>query len=356
MKNQSRKSLVFTALFCLLGLMTGCGRAVISTEIQSDGTWKRVVKLYGVAPDGTPLGGGAGGVMTLDKTFLLPSGAGWKTTRKIEKSEAKAKNGAENPFDGKSEVYTAERTLNAGASLDHDVAIKSGDANVTAPVEVNTVSVKRLSPTRLEYVEVIKWKGGKPTAANFAEMPITDKRSLDSLKLLLPANLQTPAYLTKLQKNVSKEVWHLLFGPGDPLFSEIFQMMFLPDSVERKLRRQMYDTFDRALQETYGAELTQDQRRSIVRKIAAEQVKEFKSSAEKTKADAPGLMNGGGGKDSSLANLTVLTFSVKVPGKVVETNGEYDPVTNEVYWSFYSPAPMMGDVVLRVVCETGDQK
>lgn len=350
MKNHSRQSLAFAVLLCFLALTSGCGRAVVSTEIAKDGSWKRVVKLYGSVPTPSPLGGDIG-ALTLEKNFVLPSGAGWKTTRKLEKADGKENKG-DNPFDAKTEVYTAERTLQAGESLDHDLSLKSTDAKAKAPVEVNTVSVKRLSPTRFEYLEVIKWKGEKAGDKNFADMPITDKQAQDSLLKLLPANLKTPQYLAKLKENVSKEVWRLLFGPGDPLFAAIFQMMMMPDSVERKLRRQIYDSFDRALQETYGAELPEESRRSIVRRIASEQVNEFKSVSDKKKATGPSFLSGGGaGKEDGITNMTILTFSVKVPGKVVETNGEYDPVTNEVYWNFYSPAPMAGDVILRVVCE-----
>lgn len=353
MNKLSQKTFVCVALFCLLGLMTGCSRAIVSTEIKQDGTWTRNIQLHGALPN--VLGGASTSLMTLDKTFVLPSGASWKTTRKPEKPQTKENNAAVNPFDSGGEVFTAERTLNVGDSLDHDIALKSSDAKATAPIEVNTVRVKRLSPTRIEYVEVIRWKGKEPPLSNFGGIPITDKKALDALKQLLPANLQTPAQLSKLQVNVAKEVWQLFFGPGDPLLAEMFGLLFMPDIAERKITRRMFDAFDRALEETYEKALSQEQRYSIVRRIASEQFKDFKVSADKQKSNGSSFLNGAG-KGDDLTGLTAMTFSVKVPGKVIETNGEYDPVKNEVYWMFYSPAPVAGDLRLYLVCEVPAKK
>ena len=41
--------------------------------------------------------------------------------------------------------------------------------------------------------------------------------------------------------------------------------------------------------------------------------------------------------------------SVTGPGRLVETNGEYDLLTGTVFWSMYSPAAALGPVVLRAV-------
>jgi hypothetical protein len=44
-----------------------------------------------------------------------------------------------------------------------------------------------------------------------------------------------------------------------------------------------------------------------------------------------------------------MTFRVTVPGRVIETNGEADPLTGEVFWALYPEAAALGEVKLRVV-------
>ncbi len=341
------------AMLGLSLLMTGCTRAVVTTDIQKDGTWKRVVKLYGVASTSSPLGGAGGPMagMSLDKQFVLPKGEGWKTSRKIEGSDKKKNPAEANPFDTGSEVYTAERTLKAGESLDHDVSLKSDEGAKSSVVETNTVTVKQLSPTRFEYTEIVRWKGAKPDQGMFADLPVNDKNFPDSIKSMIPANLLTPANQKSLDANLSKAMWQLLFGPNDPLFTDIFSIILSPDTIERKLKRKFYYTFDRALKETFQSQLSDEQRHTIVKKMTLAGVDDFKKGSEKQKSVGTGMLGGGGGKSNDIAGFTSMTFSLHVPGKVLESNGEYDPVSQEVYWNFYSPAPMMGDVVLRVVCE-----
>ena len=49
-------------------------------------------------------------------------------------------------------------------------------------------------------------------------------------------------------------------------------------------------------------------------------------------------------------NTTVsIASSVTGPGRLVETNGEYDLVSGEIFWTLYSPAAALGPVVLRAV-------
>jgi hypothetical protein len=67
-------------------------------------------------------------------------------------------------------------------------------------------------------------------------------------------------------------------------------------------------------------------------------------SADPTKAgDKPDLGD---------AALAALTFSVKLPGKIVSTNGERDDFAHEVYWSVYPQAAALGDVEMTAVCDT----
>jgi len=61
--------------------LTGCARCTVSTEVNADGTWKRTVKLYATAAAKDAMSAPG----TLDDTFALPKGPGWKVTRALDK-------------------------------------------------------------------------------------------------------------------------------------------------------------------------------------------------------------------------------------------------------------------------------
>ena len=49
--------------------------------------------------------------------------------------------------------------------------------------------------------------------------------------------------------------------------------------------------------------------------------------------------------------MKTLLIKAKLPGKLIQTNGEEDPATGEIVWGLFSQAPAAGDVVLTAVCE-----
>jgi hypothetical protein len=53
-----------------------------------------------------------------------------------------------------------------------------------------------------------------------------------------------------------------------------------------------------------------------------------------------------GGKQEN-ASLTTLTFSVKVPGRLLETNGLRDDIDGSVTWGMFAEAPSVEAVTLR---------
>jgi hypothetical protein len=44
-------------------------------------------------------------------------------------------------------------------------------------------------------------------------------------------------------------------------------------------------------------------------------------------------------------------FIVKIPGKVISSNGEVDELTGEVYWALFPQAAALKPVVLTAVVE-----
>jgi hypothetical protein len=98
-----------------------------------------------------------------------------------------------------------------------------------------------------------------------------------------------------------------------------------------------------ALESEYGDKMTLQQRQSTVKKLV-ESV--FKSTTEKTNVDPTK------GPDKENSSLTALTFSVKMPGKIISTNGDLDKLTNEIYWGMYPEAASIGqEIVLTATCQ-----
>src|SRR5579863_576410 len=90
------KSMRAFAICCIVAaaiLLSACTHARVTTRIQSDGSWTRTVVLTGPQKkDGLQPTPGA----TLDDTFVVPTGSGWKSSE-----EAKDNN----------RMLTLERTL-----------------------------------------------------------------------------------------------------------------------------------------------------------------------------------------------------------------------------------------------------
>jgi hypothetical protein len=359
---QTRPHLERTAQ-CLVALiafamtaLTGCVRSVVSTEINADGTWKRTVKLYATAPakDAAKDAGPAAG--TLDDTFALPKGPDWKTTRALDKKPDDKKPGQEQAGmpgmpGGDMEVYTATRTCALGETVDHDIAIKGGDGKNKAVEVANLVTVHRLAPNRIEYREVVRWIGKEKPALKFSDIPIPDKEMMAEMKKELPPELVTPEKAKALMQRMMPEMWRVFFGPNDPLIADVFSIAFFPDAMKIKLQRRFGAMFDKVLADTYGNELSVKKRHAIVRHMVDNQTDFVQNSMQKKAAAGPPGLNGQGG-DAGGGDFVSMTFSARLPGHIIETNGDADPITGDVYWIFYSPAVQAGEVEMHAVCET----
>lgn len=168
-----------------LALLTGCARARITTEIRSGGEWTRTVALTGQQKkDGQMDMGGS-----IEESFVLPSGDGWKSRTQKKDSDQTA-------------IF--EKTLAAGAQLKGDLSVKEGGD----PMLVNEVSVTRIAPRRFEYRETLRWTGPPPTGMNLKPEDLT------GLKAALPRALATDENARGIADKMAVLIMPMMFGPG----------------------------------------------------------------------------------------------------------------------------------------------
>jgi hypothetical protein len=304
----------FVAVSCALlatVLSSACARARVTTTIQPDGSWTRSVSLIGQEKKEGQM------TPTLDDTFVIPSGAAWKSSEEKKNEER---------------TLTLERVLAPEASIEGDVSVKAAAGKLNM---VNQATVTRLGPNRFEYRETLRWKGD-PTK-------VVDKiktEDLAKLKANLPAALRTDANARALAAKTAELSIPLLFGPGDPLLA----MGFLhPDLAVRRASQRVGALMVKALEEQFGDKLTPAQRREVAIKMIQET---FSSATVAPKPPDPSS-----GPSTNTSGFVPLIFIVKAPGRVVSSNGEVDELTGEVFWGLFSEAAAFKDVVLTAVVE-----
>src|ERR1700735_4742553 len=101
-------------------LLSACTHVRVTTRIRSDGSWTRTLALSGQQK------GAIQPMPTLEDTFVVPSGDGWKSSE-----ESKDNN----------HTLTLERTLASGATLQGDISIKASNASEPGKLRLgNTVT------------------------------------------------------------------------------------------------------------------------------------------------------------------------------------------------------------------------
>jgi hypothetical protein len=292
----------------------------VTTEIRSDGSWTRTVALTGQQNKGGPQM-----TPTLEDTFVIPAGPGWKSTE-----EAKDNN----------RMLTLERSLPAGATLDGDVSIKSsepGKSSDSSKVRlVNHVTVQAAGPHRLEYRETLHWTG--PPSKLLREIRPED---LARLKSHLPQPLATDANARALVDKVTQRGIPVLFGPSDPLLAVGF---LHPDLLLYRANQRLGSVVVKALEEQFGDQMQPAERREVARQLIQEAFNSGKMPQPDPAAAAAAPANNSG--------LTPLMFIVKPPGKVISTNGEIDEFSGEIFWALFEEAASYQDVVLTAELET----
>ena len=176
------------------GLLGGCARGVATTTVRPNGSWTRKVTFHGSKPEkdgnlmGTPIG----------EAFVLPTGAGWKITHEDTKDEA---------------VVVAERALEPGEVLKGDISVKGGKKQPTVTA-VNDVTVQKIAPEFSSTRKPFTGRGRCPKLTPDADMVAAFKRAL-------PPTLATEANARSLASQSIRDLWHVMFGPGDPLISQL---------------------------------------------------------------------------------------------------------------------------------------
>src|SRR5277367_3548428 len=97
----------FVGISCGLAaalFLSGCAKARVTTMVHADGSWTRTVALMGPEKKQGQM------TPTVEETFVIPSGAEWKSTEEKKSDER---------------TLTLERRMAAGASLDGDLSIKA---------------------------------------------------------------------------------------------------------------------------------------------------------------------------------------------------------------------------------------
>jgi hypothetical protein len=288
----------------------------VTTAIKADGSWTRTVVLTGQPKKEGQM------TPTLDDTFVIPTGAAWKT-QEGKKNEDR--------------VVTLERTMAAGASLQADVSIKAGEPGKLNLV--NEVTITRAGPRRFEYRETLHWKGDP--AKSMANIKPED---LAKIKADLPKALATDANARALAEKSTELMVPMLFGPGDPLLAI---GLLHPDLAERRAGQRMGAVLIKVLEDQFGDKMQPAERREVARKLIQEAFSSTKVSPPDASSPDP--------SSSKNSGLVPLMFIVKTPGRIVSSNGEIDELAGEVYWALFSDAASFKDVVLTAVVEVGDK-
>jgi hypothetical protein len=308
------RSLATSTLLAAALLLSGCAHARVTTQIRSDGSFTRTVALTG-----QPKKEGFQMAPTLEDTFVIPAGSGWKSTE-----EAKDNN----------RMLTLERSLPAGGTLDGDVSIKSSEPGKLRLV--NHVAVKAIGPHQLEYRETLHWTG--PPSKLLGDIQPED---LARLKSHLPKALATDANARALVEKAIELGVPVVFGPGDPLLA----LGFLhPDLALYRANQRMGAVLVKALEQEFGDKMQPAERREMARQLIQETLNVGKMPQPDPAAAAAMPANNSG--------LTPLMFIVQPPGKVVSTNGEIDEFSGEIFWALFEDAATYKDVVMTAVLET----
>lgn len=306
-----RRALLLLPLFILAA---GCARTSSITEVNADGSWKRTVK-FTVAKDE-----GMGGP-TADQIFDLPKGEGW-TSKKTENKE--------------DIEWTYTRMAKVDELISKDISIR--EIGPEGPGKdlmlVNEVTVKRIAPNRLKYRETYRWVGKKK------EDTAKELEGALGLKTVLPANLQSKEDLDKVDAGMKAEILRIMFGPGDPM---ITQLLSNPDYGVRKMVNRLAKSFDKVMANVYGDRLPMEERRKIIGKIVDSASSSIVNSKKSENSNPESAQKSG-------PPITMF-ISVKLPGRIVETDGEVDPYSGEVFWSMFPEAASLGEVSIQATCE-----
>lgn len=295
----------FLLLVALL-VLGGCARSTSVTEIRQDGSWQRRLTFVLASQTGM-----SDKEPKIEDVFVVPKGAGWKTETKKENDEI---------------IFTASREMKLGEMLEGDLSVIA-DEKVAL---VNEVQVKE-ADGRFIYRETFRWKGKRQQEL---DKPIPEL--LKTLEGALPAATKEDREF--LAVKLQAEIWRVLMGPGDPI---LLQMLIQPDYAERKLRQRLGKAVISLLVQRLGDKLTDAERRTAAQNLMSiDKIKDVFDPKEKVDSEQ---------KSEKSSTMVTMAMIVKMPGEIISSNGEVDPLTNEVFWAMLPEAAAIGDVTLEAI-------
>jgi hypothetical protein len=299
-------SVVLLALPGCLAL-SGCSRVKATATVAGDGSFERVVRLT-VGKDQFGLG------QAPRPSDLLAFDPAWKV---------------ETGADEKEDWIEGRLAGLPGPGAKLTLRKPSGEKVLEGVAES-----RRLDDGTIEYTETYTWVGkpsGDPPKPN-PEFRAAAKAALAALEL-------TDAQLDELETAAVRALHRAVFGPSEPL---LMQLLTSPDMAARKMKTAAgLALIERAAPWAEGR-MAPEELRAAVRVMVDAVDSPVDPAKEAQEAGQPG-------EDEEAAPPVNLTVFVSGPGRVVETNGIVDPLTGEVYWSFFDLAAEIGPVVLKAV-------
>ncbi|MBV9866373.1 MAG: hypothetical protein JO316_13555 [Abitibacteriaceae bacterium] len=325
MQNLQRRLSLSLLAVAGLQLLSGCSHTLVTTTVQPDGAWTRNIKVS--VPRGDK---GMPSSSKMEDVFALPTGPAWKVTKGQTDQDV---------------IYTLEQKR-AKPGMLQDLVIKGAKKT---PILTSKVSVRAIAPGQYEYREVLHWTGdpmqeGPTSAKDTAE-------AIHLVKVSLPTALATDANAKSIADALSPQIVKVLFGPPSPLITEL---MTNPDLAGQQIFQRLGKPLDTILQQNLGGQLSTEERLATERKIIenlSDTVQVHTQAGSGMQPTTPGSKNPDSKEQSD--NLVALTYRVKLPGKVISSNGEVNDITDEVFWGLYPEAASAGDVELKATCQMG---
>jgi hypothetical protein len=242
--------------------------------------------------------------MTDDKwadIFAMP-GPDWSKSEEIKESE---------------KITTLKRNFKPGEGPVTDIVIREKETTKLK----NFVVVRKLEGNKLEYYEKIVF-----LTPNGEKQDKEADEYIKQMKKFMPPGKATDEDFKAMAKKSGTALVRVLLGPDDHLMGTL---ILNPDGAARRLRSRLGIIENKVMLEQLGGKMTQAERDGVVQQILQTFDKETILGKNKPSAN-PDQAN------QSQADFIGMSVAVKLPGKVIETNGEIDGYTGEVFWDFAS--------------------
>jgi hypothetical protein len=289
-------------------LLLGCGNLSSSSELAADGTISQRIRLSvpkAEIPSPEPAPEPAQ-ILRFD-----PAG-GWTT---------------QESSDDDSKWIEGLRTRRAGEPLPmFTVNDKRG------PYLASTCEVEKSADGKLVFTETYVWTG------EIKDPPLKGaSQATEGLRKFFAKAELDDDRLRALEEEIGVMVWRTVFGPSDPLLGLVITN---PAAAEKRISAVIGAKLIEIVEKHTGGKMSRDEIIAAVREGKGRVVDSGLIKRDRQMTEGP---------SDDQPNIKGLLVSIKGPGRLVESNGVFDPIENEVYWSFYDVAAQVGPVVLRAV-------